>query len=88
MRKEQYDITGMTCATCSARIEKSVGKLSGMNEVAVNLLKNSMTVTYDDSVLSTRTIIDTVVKAGYGASLKKREIRSEKGNGEYSQRAV
>ena len=70
MRKEQYDITGMTCATCSARIEKSVGKLSGMNEVAVNLLKNSMTVTYDDSVLSTRTIIDTVVKAGYGASLK------------------
>ena len=70
MRKEQYDITGMTCAACSARIEKSVGKLSGMNEVAVNLLKNSMTVTYDDSVLSTRTIIDTVVKAGYGASLK------------------
>ena len=69
MRKEQYDITGMTCAACSARIEKSVGKLSGMNEVAVNLLKNSMTVTYDDSVLSTRTIIDTVVKAGYGASL-------------------
>lgn len=41
-----------------------------MNEVAVNLLKNNMTVTYDDSVLSTRTIIDTVVKAGYGASLK------------------
>ena len=39
LQKEQFDITGMTCSACSARIEKSVGKLPGIKEVSVNLLK-------------------------------------------------
>ena len=47
MQKEQFDITGMTCSACSARIEKSVGKLPGIKEVSVNLLKNSMVASYD-----------------------------------------
>lgn len=43
----------MTCSACSARIEKSVGKLPGIKEVSVNLLKNSMVASYDESVLDT-----------------------------------
>ena len=67
MRKEQFDITGMTCSACSARVEKGVTKLEGMGEVAVNLLKNSMTVSYDEAVLSSGDIVAAVEKSGYGA---------------------
>ena len=67
LQKEQFDITGMTCSACSARIEKSVGKLPGIKEVSVNLLKNSMVASYDESVLDTAGIIQAVEKAGYGA---------------------
>jgi len=67
--KQKYDITGMTCSACSSRVEKSVGKLEGINNVSVNLLTNSMQVEYDESALSTRDIITCVEKAGYGASL-------------------
>lgn len=70
MKKEQFNVTGMTCAACSARVEKAVGKLDGVNSVAVNLLKNSMAVFYDDTVLDTQKIITAVTEAGYGASLK------------------
>ena len=67
MKKEQFDITGRTCSACSARIEKSVSKLSGIQEVSVNLLKNSMVASYDESVLNTPEIVRAVEKAGYGA---------------------
>lgn len=67
MQKEQFDITGMTCSACSARIEKSVAKLPGIKEVSVNLLKNSMVASYDESVLDTEGIVQAVEKAGYGA---------------------
>lgn len=68
--KETYDITGMTCAACSSRVEKSVSSLPGIEDVSVNLLKNSMTVVYDESRLSSQSIIQAVTKAGYGASLR------------------
>ena len=58
----------MTCAACSARVEKSVKGLEGVSCVSVNLLKNSMSVDYDESVLESGRIVDAVVKAGYGAS--------------------
>ena len=67
MCKEQFDITGMTCSACSARVEKSVAKLSGIREVSVNLLKNSMVASYDETALNTTQIIQAVEKAGYGA---------------------
>ncbi len=67
MKKEQFNVTGMSCAACSARVEKAVGKLAGVDKVAVNLLKNSMVVDYDDAVLNTQNIIDAVTAAGYGA---------------------
>ena len=67
MKKEQFDITGMTCSACSSRIEKSVAKLPGIQEVSVNLLKNSMVASYDETVLDTASIVQAVEKAGYGA---------------------
>lgn len=73
--QEKYDITGMSCAACSSRVEKSVSALPGVNQVAVNLLKNNMVVQYDENRLSNSQIIDAVTKAGYGASL-----HLEKGN--------
>ena len=75
MKKEQFNVTGMTCAACSARVEKAVGRLAGVDKVAVNLLKNSMVVDYDDAALNTQGIIDAVVNAGYGASLKNAEAK-------------
>lgn len=68
--KVNYNVTGMTCSACSARVEKAVSKLSGIQKVTVNLLTNSMQVEYDENQLSERQIIDAVVKAGYGASPK------------------
>ena len=75
MKKEQFNVTGMTCAACSARVEKAVGRLAGVDKVAVNLLKNSMVVDYDDAALNTQGIIDAVVNAGYGASPKNAEAK-------------
>lgn len=65
---EKYLITGMSCAACSARVEKAVRNLNGVKEVSVNLLTNSMLVSYDES-LTSQEIIDAVIKSGYGASL-------------------
>ena len=69
MQKEHFDITGMTCSACSSRVEKAVGKLPGIINHSVNLLKNSMVVEFDEKLLSANEIIQTVEKAGYGASL-------------------
>ena len=67
MKKEVYDITGMTCSACSARIEKGMGKLEGIDTVSVNLLKNSMSITYDENLLNSASIIANVEEIGYGA---------------------
>ena len=45
---QKYNVTGMSCAACSARIEKVVGKLEGVHTVTVNLLMNNMTVDFDN----------------------------------------
>ena len=67
--KQKFNITGMTCSACSAYVEKNVAKLEGVEAVNVSLLTNSMSVTYDNAVLNDNTIIDTVVKGGYGAAV-------------------
>lgn len=69
--KETFDITGMSCAACQVRVEKSVEKLEGVENVSVNLLKNSMEVEYDEKKLSEDGIVEAVVKAGYGAEPRK-----------------
>ena len=48
--KQTFDVTGMTCAACSARVEKATRAVPGVADVAVNLLKNSMDVAFDDGV--------------------------------------
>ncbi|WP_298068362.1 heavy metal translocating P-type ATPase [uncultured Mailhella sp.] len=68
MKKEYYNVTGMSCAACSSRVQKAVSALAGVTDASVNLLKNSMAVTYDESALSGADIVAAVVKAGYGAS--------------------
>ena len=69
MIKTKFNVTGMTCAACSAHVEKSVRKLEGVAEVAVNLLGNNMTVDYDETAVSPQQIIQAVEQGGYGASL-------------------
>ena len=64
---EQYNVTGMSCAACSARVEKAVSKVEGVTSCSVSLLTNSMGV---KGTASPDAIIDAVTKAGYGASLK------------------
>ena len=73
--KEKYDITGMSCAACSSKVEREVSKLKGMDSCQVNLLTNSMKVEYDENELSSKEIIDSVVNAGYGASLRNTDSR-------------
>lgn len=69
MKSQKFNVTGMTCSACSARIEKNINKTEGIKEVNVNLLSNSMTVKYDESVLKENDIIKVVVDTGYGASV-------------------
>lgn len=68
--KERFDVTGMTCSACSSHVEKSVGKLTGVENVSVNLLTNSMQVEFDENKLDTAGIIKAVEDAGYGAAVK------------------
>ena len=63
---QKFDITGMSCAACSARVEKAVKGVGGVNSCAVNLLTNSMTV---EGAAKTEDIIAAVAAAGYGASV-------------------
>lgn len=77
MKKDFFDITGMTCSACANRIEKGVKKLPGIQEVSVNLLKNSMMVSYDETALNRDDIIQSVEKAGYGASVKEETQKSQ-----------
>lgn len=69
MRKELLDITGMSCSACSSRIEKVVGRMDGVETIAVNLLTNKAQVTYDDAKLDANAIIARIEKLGFGAAV-------------------
>ena len=64
---EQYNVTGMSCAACSARVEKAVSRVPGVSSCSVSLLTNSMGV---EGTASAADIIAAVEEAGYGASVK------------------
>lgn len=64
---EQYNVTGMSCAACQARVEKAVSKVPGVESCAVSLLTNSMGV---EGTATPDVIIKAVEAAGYGASVK------------------
>ena len=76
--KERFDVTGMTCSACSSHVEKSVSKLTGVENVSVNLLTNSMQVEFDENKLDTAGIIKAVEDAGYGAAVKDGHAKSGK----------
>lgn len=65
--KRTFDVTGMTCAACSARVEKAASNVSGVAAVSVNLLKNSMEVDFDGEAATLAAVSAAVEKAGYGA---------------------
>ena len=71
---EQYNVTGMSCAACSARVEKAVSKVEGVTSCSVSLLTNSMGVS---GTASAEAIIKAVEMAGYGASKKGVEQRGQ-----------
>lgn len=75
----------MSCASCSAHVEKAVGGVSGVSQVAVSLLTNSMTVEYDESRTNAAAIVKAVENAGYGASPEGGEKKS---GGETAQAAA
>ena len=70
---EQYTVTGMSCAACSARVEKAVSKVPGVTACSVSLLTNSMGV---EGTASSQEIIAAVENAGYGAAEKGGEKKS------------
>jgi Cu+-exporting ATPase len=67
--KEKYNISGMMCAVCAGHIEKAVKLIHGVSNVEINLLKNSMFVSYDDKKTKSGDIIKAVQNAGYNAFL-------------------
>lgn len=75
----QYNVTGMSCAACSARVEKAVSSVNGVSSCSVNLLTNSMGV---EGTATSKEIIEAVEKAGYGASLKTKN-KKIKSNSDY-----
>lgn len=75
---QQFNVTGMSCAACSARVEKAVRAVKGVSDCSVNLLTGSMSV---EGNVESGVIIDAVVKAGYGASVKgKQEEKNDEGD--------
>ncbi len=66
--KKKFDVKGMSCAACTAHVEKAVRKLEGVTEVEVSLMTNSMTAEFDG--ISEHDIISAVTAAGYGCSVK------------------
>ena len=75
----QFNITGMSCAACSARVENAVSSLDGVSSCSVNLLTNSMVV---EGNVSDDEIISAVIKSGYGATIKGKKVNNNVQNNE------
>ena len=67
MLRETFDIQGMTCAACSARVQKAAGGVPGVTEASVNLLKNSMELDFDGTDVTAAAVVAAIEDAGYGA---------------------
>ena len=78
---KQYEVTGMSCAACSARVEKAVSKIEGVTSCSVNLLTNSMGV---EGAVDAQTVIEAVEAAGYKAAEKESRTGQEAGRMEKS----
>lgn len=69
MQSSKFNVTGMSCSACSARVERVVSALPGVRSVSVNLLKNTMVADWDEAECSADKIIAAVTEAGYGAAV-------------------
>lgn len=76
--KETFDITGMTCAACEARVQRAASGVKGVSQAQVNLLKNSMELVYDGKPKTLDAVVAAIDKAGYGAAPRSRANTSEK----------
>lgn len=74
--KQKFDVTGMSCAACSTRLEKKVSKIQGVENVSVNLLANSMVVEHTDDITD-KDIIKVVEDTGFGATVKGENVKKE-----------
>ncbi|MBP3377782.1 MAG: heavy metal translocating P-type ATPase [Clostridia bacterium] len=84
MTTKKYSVGGMSCAACQAAVEKCVLSLDGVEEASVSLMTNSMTLTYDNSILTEEKIFSSVGDAGYSAGpWVKREVSEEEENRKY-----
>ena len=80
--KKKFDVTGMTCAACQAHVNDAVKNLKGVESCNVNLLQNTMDVSFNGNECSIKMIEDAVLKAGYQAKLQGEEKKAleEKAN--------
>ena len=78
--EKKFNIEGMTCSACQAHVQKAVEKLDGLTYVNVNLLKNTMDVKYDESIVNDDIIKSAVTNAGYKAYLANEQINTVKVN--------
>ena len=76
IKTQKFNISGMTCSACTAHVESTVKKLTGVSKINVQLLSNSMVVEFDDEKLTTNNICDAVTKAGYKTSEKNNTTKS------------
>lgn len=63
---KQFAVTGMTCAACSAHVERAVAQLPGVRSAAVNLMLGRLNASYDENQVTSQQIMDAVIRAGYG----------------------
>ena len=80
MKKERFDVKGMSCAACQAHVDKAVRNTAGVIDCNVNLLTNSMEVEFDETICSVESINKSVKKAGYASSLFKEKKDAAKNN--------
>lgn len=68
MKKQRFNVTGMSCAACQAAIERTVGKMNGVQSAVVNLLANTLTTEYDETKVTNEAICSRIAQIGYGAT--------------------
>lgn len=88
--EQKFNVNGMSCSACSAAVERSVKKLNGIFNCEVSLLTNSMTVRFDEKLVTESEIISAVISAGYSASVfnEKNKEKTENKKDEFSEMKI
>ena len=78
MKKQRFNVTGMSCAACQAAIERTVGKMDGVQSAVVNLLANTLTTEYDETKVTNEAICSRIAQIGYGATPEAKTSQEKK----------